>query len=180
LTTSARSREVVTAHQGGCAGCLDLGCVTGQIHLHCTLAVHNPSYEHSVSDQLCDSSRPCCQLRLGCPHMGHQRHTALQPAKGPPAVCLDSTAVGTYFKLIARICSPYPGSMREHTASVASGVTSRGEGPVPPVVTIRQQPLLSACAQKCRHCCSESPALTQVTYDEFKTDTTPQAACALT
>lgn len=32
------------------------------------------------------------------------------------------------------------------TASVASGVTSRGAGPVPPVVTTRQQPRSSTCA----------------------------------
>lgn len=63
-----------------------------------------------------------------------------------PAVCRLSTAVGTYFKLIARICSPYPGIIRWHTASVASGVTSLGAGPVPPVVTTRQQPHSSACA----------------------------------
>lgn len=31
------------------------------------------------------------------------------------------------------------------TASVASGVTSRGEGPVPPVVTTKQQPSWSHC-----------------------------------
>lgn len=62
-----------------------------------------------------------------------------------PAVCLDSTAVGTYFRLTALICSPYPGNIRSHTASVASGVTSRGAGPVPPVVTMRQQSCLSAC-----------------------------------
>lgn len=48
---------------------------------------------------------------------------------------------------MARICSPYPGIMRLQTASVASGVTSLGAGPVPPVVTIRQQPWLSACGR---------------------------------
>lgn len=64
---------------------------------------------------------------------------------GSPAVCLDSTAVGTYLRLIARICSPYPGNMRSQTASVASGVTSRGAGPVPPVVTTKQQPCVSTC-----------------------------------
>ena len=31
--------------------------------------------------------------------------------------------------------SPRPGTMRSQTASVASGVTSRGERPVPPAVT---------------------------------------------
>ena len=61
-----------------------------------------------------------------------------------PAVCLDSTAVGTTLRLMARICSAYPGIIRSHTASVASGVTSRAAGPVPPVVTIRQQSSSSA------------------------------------
>jgi len=40
--------------------------------------------------------------------------------------------------------SPKPGIMRSHTASVASGVTSRGLGPVPPVVRISEQPSTSA------------------------------------
>jgi hypothetical protein len=41
---------------------------------------------------------------------------------------------------IALICSPNPGSILSQTASVASGVTSRGAGPVPPVVMISEQP----------------------------------------
>lgn len=61
-----------------------------------------------------------------------------------PAVWRERIAVGTYCKLTCRICSPKPGSIFLHTASVASGVTSLKAGPVPPVVTIRQQDLLSA------------------------------------
>mmetsp|Transcript_8718 Transcript_8718/g.26125 ORF Transcript_8718/g.26125 Transcript_8718/m.26125 type:complete len:205 (-) Transcript_8718:30-644(-) len=57
-----------------------------------------------------------------------------------PAVWRDRMAVGTCLRLIARICSPKPGIMRLHTASVASGVTSRGAGPVPPVVTTTLHP----------------------------------------
>jgi len=34
----------------------------------------------------------------------------------------------------------HPGIILAQTALVASGVTSRGAGPVPPVVTTRQQP----------------------------------------
>jgi hypothetical protein len=56
-----------------------------------------------------------------------------------------SVEANTHFRLIARICSPYPGIILVHTASVASGVTSLGAGPVPPVVTTRQQPWLSTC-----------------------------------
>ncbi len=85
-----------------------------------------------------------------------------------PAVCRDSTAVGTYFKLIARICSPYPGIMRLQTASVASGVTSLGAGPVPPVVTTKQQPCSSICSMQqdngkraCTYSFSSFPAMRQ-------------------
>ena len=54
-----------------------------------------------------------------------------------PAVCRLRIAVGTTCSDTARISSPNPGSIFWHTASVASGVTSRSAGPVPPVVTIR-------------------------------------------
>ena len=40
-------------------------------------------------------------------------------------------------KLYARIASGIPGTIRSATASVASGITSRGENPVPPVVKSR-------------------------------------------
>lgn len=62
-----------------------------------------------------------------------------------PAVQRDNMAVLTYFKLIDRIYSPKPGIIFSHTASVASGVTSRGAGPVPPVVTMKQHQHSSAC-----------------------------------
>ena len=55
-----------------------------------------------------------------------------------PAVCLDKIAVGTNFKDSVLISSPKPGIILSQTASVASGVTSRFAGPVPPVVTTRQ------------------------------------------
>jgi hypothetical protein len=51
----------------------------------------------------------------------------------------DRIAVGTKRRLIWRICSPNPGISLSATASVASGVTSRGAGPVPPVVSTRWQ-----------------------------------------
>ena len=56
-----------------------------------------------------------------------------------PAVCLERIAVGTDCSETARINSPKPGRSLSQTAVVASGVTSRGAGPVPPVVTIRSQ-----------------------------------------
>src|SRR5215471_2728861 len=51
----------------------------------------------------------------------------------------DRIAVGTNSRLIRRICSPNPGKTLSATASVASGVTSRIAGPVPPVVSTRWQ-----------------------------------------
>src|SRR5262245_385890 len=56
-----------------------------------------------------------------------------------PAICRDRIAVGTTLSETARISSPKPSSSLSQTASVASGVTSRRAGPVPPVVTTRQQ-----------------------------------------
>ena len=56
------------------------------------------------------------------------------------AVCRDRIAVGTPTSSdAARIFSPKPGSSLWQTSRIASGVTSRGDGPVPPVVQIRQQ-----------------------------------------
>src|SRR5471032_2762077 len=52
-------------------------------------------------------------------------------------------AVGTKFRLIWRICSPKPGIGFVATSSVASGVTSLRDGPVPPVVRMRSQPVSS-------------------------------------
>ncbi len=47
--------------------------------------------------------------------------------------------MATKLRLIWRICSPKPGITLSATASVASGVTSRSAGPVPPVVSTRSQ-----------------------------------------
>ena len=61
-----------------------------------------------------------------------------------PAVWRERIAVGTNLREAVRISSPKPGSIFWQTAAVASGVTSRRAGPVPPVVTARQQPASSA------------------------------------
>ena len=53
-------------------------------------------------------------------------------------------AVGTSRRLAVRINSPKPGNILSHTRSVASGVTSLGAGPVPPVVSMREQCSTSA------------------------------------
>ena len=47
----------------------------------------------------------------------------------------DSAAIGVCASPAARISSASPGASRSSTALVASGVTSRGPNPVPPVVT---------------------------------------------
>ena len=75
----------------------------------------------------------------------------------------DRIAVGTKARLIWRICSPKPGISLCATASVASGVTSRGAGPVPPVVSTRSQAtsstsshsaaLMPACSSGIRRSC---------------------------
>ena len=52
----------------------------------------------------------------------------------------ERMAVGTKCWLMRRICSPKPGITLSATASVASGVTSRGAGPVPPVVRMSEHP----------------------------------------
>ena len=48
-----------------------------------------------------------------------------------------SMAVGVFASVPARIASASPGASRSTAARVASGVLSRGERPVPPVVTTR-------------------------------------------
>ena len=55
-----------------------------------------------------------------------------------PAICRDRIAVGTKLSDTARISSPKPSRILSQIDSVASGVTSRFAGPVPPVVTTRQ------------------------------------------
>jgi hypothetical protein len=61
-----------------------------------------------------------------------------------PATARDKIARGVCFKPSARICSANPGIKRSATAMVASGVTSRGPTPVPPVVTIKSVSFESA------------------------------------
>ena len=77
---------------------------------------------------------PCkvSAIALGCP--GRLMIKALPRIT---ATWRDRIAVATKLRLIWRICSPNPGITLCATASVASGVTSRGAGPVPPVVSTR-------------------------------------------
>jgi len=92
-------------------------------------------------------------------HFGTARKTALRQtamasglpgrlmirlAPRVPAVWRERMAVGTVCRLTVRICWAKPSKMRSQMAWVASGVTSRVVGPVPPVVRMRLQCLLSA------------------------------------
>ena len=86
------------------------------------------------------SGRPCSvsAMDFGCPG-----RLTMSARPRMTAVWRDRMAVGTKRRLIWRICSPKPGITLSATASVASGVTSRGAGPVPPVVSTRSQPSAS-------------------------------------
>ncbi len=66
------------------------------------------SCTHAGTDR--NTSSIVSRIDLGLPGRFKMRLCFLKPA-----VCLESTAVGTYRKLMARICSPYPGIMRLHT-----------------------------------------------------------------
>jgi hypothetical protein len=57
------------------------------------------------------------------------------PASHLPAAGRDSIACGVTFSDSWIIATTRPGASRSKIAFVASGVTSRGEKPVPPVVT---------------------------------------------
>ena len=61
-----------------------------------------------------------------------------------PAVARLSMALFVIVMLYARIASGIPGTLRSITSSVASGVTSLSEKPVPPVVRISSANSLSA------------------------------------
>ena len=62
-----------------------------------------------------------------------------------------------------RISSPKPGIMRSPTASVASGVTSRGLGPVPPVVRMSEHLSTSASSINAASICARSSGMTRRT-----------------
>jgi len=61
-----------------------------------------------------------------------------------PATLRESSARRVFSAPAARMCSGSPGMSRSRIAAVASGVTSRGPNPVPPVVRIRSASFESA------------------------------------
>ena len=78
-----------------------------------------------------------------------------------PAVWRERIAVGTWGRETARIASPKPASSLSSTAAVASGVTSRGAGPVPPVVMTRQHPASSTSSTRVARISSGSSGMTR-------------------
>ena len=65
-----------------------------------------------------------------------------------PASPRDSMACWLNFRLSKRMASARPGASRSITRRVASGVTSRGAKPVPPVVRMISRPPSSAQADR--------------------------------
>lgn len=55
-----------------------------------------------------------------------------------PALALDSAAIGVDWRPLDIIKWVNPGASRSNTSAVASGVTSRGPKPVPPVVSTKR------------------------------------------
>ena len=76
----------------------------------------------------------------------------------------ERIAVGTNARLTCRICSPNPGITLSPTASVASGVTSRAAGPVPPVVSTRSQPSASTSSASVASICGCSSGISRSTH----------------
>ena len=61
-----------------------------------------------------------------------------------PAAPRDKSVVGTFSREYARSASRIPGISFSISGAVASGVTSNGDTPVPPVVTSKSTPSLIA------------------------------------
>lgn len=83
---------------------------------------------------------PCSEsaMAAGCPG----RFT-ISDLPRTPAVWRDRIAVGVCCRPMLRRSSPNPGSSFSITPTIASGVRSRGDGPVPPVVKTSAAPSAS-------------------------------------
>jgi hypothetical protein len=82
----------------------------------------------------CGSSGSTARSELSAP-AGLPGKLTISEAPSVPQTPRPSAANGVCFAPSARISSANPGTSLSHTESVASGVTSRGPSPVPPVVT---------------------------------------------
>src|SRR5574339_350371 len=108
-------------------------CITCSLH-----SINGPSSRSMQYGIAGNTASRHCRIALGLPGKFRTKVRLRMPA-----VCRERIAVGTYVRLFALINSPKPGNILLHTASVASGVTSRTAGPVPPDVIIRQHFSLS-------------------------------------
>ncbi len=83
---------------------------------------------------------PACSIAFGLPGK-----LTIRVRLRVPAIPRErNQCSGTCSREARRIASAKPGASRSITSRVASGVTSSGERPVPPVVAIRSQPSSSA------------------------------------
>src|SRR5215831_18235457 len=105
------------------------------------LSIHSP---HPKDD--CFNTSTACD-RIGRTAVKHSRTPFTLPGKliirvdwRMPETALDKAALGVILRLSIRISSAIHGTCLSITASVASGVTSRGESPVPPEVTTNLKP----------------------------------------
>jgi len=89
----------------------------------------------------------------------------------------DRMAVGTKARLIWRICSPKPGITLSATSMVASGVTSRGAGPVPPVVSTRWQPTSSTSSHSAALMRDISSGISRVCHSMGLRTARPSQSC---
>ena len=80
-----------------------------------------------------------------------------------PATPRDSTDVGTFSRETARSASAMPGTARSSIGSTASGVTSVGVRPVPPVVSTAVAPAARASRTAARMCTTSSGTMRRST-----------------
>ena len=90
----------------------------------------------------------------------------------------DRIAVGTKLRLMRRISSPKPGISLSPMASVASGVTSRTAGPVPPVVSTRLQPAVSTSSTRVRSISARSSGISRVSAVHGEVSALPSQSCS--
>ena len=68
----------------------------------------------------------------------------------------ESMANGVMARLWARMASAMPGTLRSHTACVASGVTSRSDRPLPPQVSTTSASMVSHASTMAALICGTS------------------------
>src|SRR5690348_14114006 len=79
-----------------------------------------------------------------------------------PQIARESAALRVFCRPVCRINSANPGIWRVTIVDVASGVTSRGPSPVPPVVSTRSTFVVSASAANCARMSASSSGTTDL------------------